>query len=109
MVSLIVIILVLIFAFILPGFYPYTYEQQIRGSENLAPMQYSEAELALRAEGQSVFPHFMGTDTHSAYEKSMHAKESITFLRKKYGENVMELLLWENPMTMVEDEHLNLD
>lgn len=63
MVSLVVIILTLIFAFILPSFYPYSYEQQIRGSENLAPMQYSEAEIALKAQGESVFPHFLGTDS----------------------------------------------
>ncbi len=63
MVSLVVIILTLIFAFILPSFYPYSYEQQIRGSENLAPMKYSETELALKAEGTSVFPHFLGTDS----------------------------------------------
>ena len=36
MTSLIVIIIIMIFAFILPSFYPYSYEQQIR-SENLAP------------------------------------------------------------------------
>lgn len=63
MVSLAVIILVFIFAFIVPLFYPYTYEQQIRGSENLAPMQYSQEELAIKAQGESVFPHFMGTDS----------------------------------------------
>lgn len=63
MVSLVVIILTLIFAFILPSFYPYSYEQQIRGSENLAPMKYSEAEIALKAQGESVFPHFLGTDS----------------------------------------------
>ncbi|HEX2945136.1 MAG TPA: ABC transporter permease [Clostridia bacterium] len=63
MVSLAVIILVLIFAFIVPSFYPYTYEQQIRGSENLAPMQYSQQEIGLKAQGESVFPHFMGTDS----------------------------------------------
>jgi oligopeptide transport system permease protein len=53
----------MIFAFIVPSFYPYTYEQQIRGSENLAPMQYSQQELELKAEGVSVFPHFLGTDS----------------------------------------------
>jgi len=63
MVSLAVIILVFIFAFIVPSFYPYTYEQQIRGSENLEPMQYSQQEIALKAQGESVFPHFMGTDS----------------------------------------------
>jgi oligopeptide transport system permease protein len=63
MVSLAVIIFVMIFAFIMPEFYPYSYEQQIRGSENLAPMQYSAEEMALMEQGQSVFPHFLGTDS----------------------------------------------
>ncbi len=64
MASFIVILLVLIFAFIVPAFYPYSYEQQIRGSENLAPMEYSETELAKMEAGESVFPHFLGTDSH---------------------------------------------
>lgn len=62
MASLIVIILIFIFAFILPYFYPYGYEQQIRGSENLAPLEYSAAELARIEAGEKVFPHFLGTD-----------------------------------------------
>jgi len=62
MASLIVIILIFIFAFILPYFYPYGYEQQIRGSENLAPLKYSAAELARIEAGEKVFPHFLGTD-----------------------------------------------
>ncbi|MEN6314610.1 MAG: ABC transporter permease [Clostridiaceae bacterium] len=62
MVSLAVIIMAMIFAFILPGFYPYTYEQQIRGSENLAPLRYSSQELALKEQGESIFPHILGTD-----------------------------------------------
>ena len=41
MVSLFIILLVMVFSFIVPSFYPYTYDQQIRGSERLAPMQYS--------------------------------------------------------------------
>ncbi len=63
MTSLIVIIIIMVFAFILPSFYPYSYEQQIRGSENLAPMQYSQQELELIAQGQKVFPHILGTDS----------------------------------------------
>lgn len=63
MISLTVIILIMIFAFILPSFYPYRYEQQIRGSENLAPMEYLQQELVLKAEGESVFPHILGTDS----------------------------------------------
>ena len=62
MVSLVVIVLVFIFSFLVPQFYPYSYEQQIRGSENLAPMQYSEKELEAKAAGESVFPHVLGTD-----------------------------------------------
>lgn len=62
MVSLAVILLIMIFSFVLPGFYPYEYEQQIRGSENLAPMAYSETEQAQIDAGESVFPHIFGTD-----------------------------------------------
>lgn len=62
MVSLVVIAIVMIFSFIVPSFYPYSYETQIRGSENLSPMTYSEKELELKAAGEDVFPHFLGTD-----------------------------------------------
>lgn len=62
MVSLAVIIVIMICAFIVPAFYPYTYEQQIKGSENLAPMTYSEEELARKEAGENVFPHILGTD-----------------------------------------------
>ena len=62
MVSLVVVILVLFISFVIPQFYPYTYEQQIRGSENLAPMQYSQTELTTMETGGKVFPHILGTD-----------------------------------------------
>ena len=62
MVSLFVILVVMVFSFIVPSFYPYTYDQQIRGSESLAPMQYSQQEQARIDAGESVFPHFLGTD-----------------------------------------------
>lgn len=62
MVSLFVIILVMIFSFIVPSFYPYDYKTQIRGSENLKPMAYSEKELEAKANGEKVFPHILGTD-----------------------------------------------
>lgn len=64
MVSIVAIVLIMIFAFVMPAFYPYTYEQQIRGSENLAPMTYSAEELSLIETGGSVFPHILGTDGH---------------------------------------------
>ena len=62
MVSLFIIILFLVGAFIVPYFYPYSYEHQVRGNENLSPMQYSKVEQERRAEGEFVFPHIMGTD-----------------------------------------------
>jgi len=62
MVSLVIIIVIMLLAFIVPIFYPYTYAEQIRGSENLAPLKYSQTELTAIAAGQHVFPHFLGTD-----------------------------------------------
>ena len=47
----------------MPGFYPYSYEQQIRGSENLAPMKYSQQELELKAAGARYFLIYLGTDS----------------------------------------------
>jgi oligopeptide transport system permease protein len=63
MVSLVVIILIMIFAFIVPYFYPYSYEQQIRGSENLGIMEYSDAEMERIEAEEKVFPHILGTDS----------------------------------------------
>ena len=62
MVSLVVIILVMIFSFIVPSFYPYNYKDQIKGANNLRPMQYSEEEQARIDAGEKVFPHIFGTD-----------------------------------------------
>lgn len=62
MVSLVVIIVVMIFSFIVPSFYPYTYKEQMKGANNLAPMQYSAEEQARIDAGEKVFPHIFGTD-----------------------------------------------
>lgn len=62
MVSLIVIAVIMIFSFIVPLFYPYSYSTQIKGANNLKPMQYSEAEQAAIEAGEKVFPHIFGTD-----------------------------------------------
>ncbi len=62
MVSLVVIIVVMIFSFIVPAFYPYTYKEQIKGANSLAPMEYSEEEQARIDAGEKVFPHVFGTD-----------------------------------------------
>ena len=39
MASIVVIIIVMIFSFIVPSFYPYSYKEQMKGANNLAPMQ----------------------------------------------------------------------
>ncbi|ABX42365.1 ABC transporter permease [Lachnoclostridium phytofermentans] len=62
MASIIVIVIIMIFSFIVPMFYPYTYDVQIKGANNLSPMQYSREELLAIDKGESVFPHIFGTD-----------------------------------------------
>ena len=62
MTAFTVVVLIIILAFIVPGFYPYGYEQQMKGSERLKPMAYSSAELERMEQGEKVFPHLLGTD-----------------------------------------------
>ncbi len=62
MAALIIVIFIIILAFIVPVFYPYAYEQQMKGSERLKPMEYSKTEIERMEAGESVFPHFLGTD-----------------------------------------------
>ena len=63
MTSLVVIVIIMIFAFVVPHFYPYSYETQIKGATNLAPMTYSAEEQAIIDAGGHVFPHIFGTDS----------------------------------------------
>ena len=62
MVSLFFIVIIMIFSFIVPAFYPYSYSEQQKGAENLRPMTYSVSEQERMANGEKVFPHFLGTD-----------------------------------------------
>lgn len=81
MCSFVVIVIMMILAYVVPSFYPYSYETQIRGSEDLRPMAYSEQEAALKASGESVFPHLLGTDSLGrdyAIRVMMGARISIT-------------------------------
>lgn len=50
--------------------------------------------------------HFMGTDTHNAHERAPYAKDAVALIKRKYGQYTVRKLLWENPMTMIEDKHL---
>lgn len=62
MISLFFILLIVVFAYILPSFWPYTYDQQIKYSENLSAFEYGKTELARIEAGEKVFPHICGTD-----------------------------------------------
>ncbi|MBR1877164.1 MAG: ABC transporter permease [Lachnospiraceae bacterium] len=62
MTAFVVVVVIIILAFIVPVFYPYAYEEQMKGSERLGPMEYSEKEIERMEAGESVFPHFLGTD-----------------------------------------------
>ena len=62
-VSAAVLLVIIIFAFIVPMFYPYSYEQQRKGAEYMPPMNYSQGELDDKAAGEMVFPHILGTDS----------------------------------------------
>jgi len=63
MACVVILVLMTLAAFVLPSFYPYTYAQQDVTAQYLAPMQYSQKELAKISQGISVFPHLMGTDS----------------------------------------------
>lgn len=62
MTALIIVLLIIVACFIVPMFYPYHYEAQMKGSERLLPMQYSASELKRIAAGEKIFPHILGTD-----------------------------------------------
>lgn len=63
MVALFIILFYILAAFLGPLLIPYGYKEQIRGSENLRMMAYSQEEQVLKDAGESVFPHFFGTDS----------------------------------------------
>jgi oligopeptide transport system permease protein len=82
MASFGVILFLIVFAYGGPLVIPYHYDEQIRGSENLAPLRYSEGERGRIARGEPVFPHAFGTDTHGR----------DTLVRVMYGTRVSMLI-----------------
>jgi oligopeptide transport system permease protein len=77
-----IIIFLILFAYLGPLCVPYHYDEQIRGSSNLAPLRYADTELARIASGERVFPHIFGTDTHGR----------DTLVRLMYGTRVSMLI-----------------
>ena len=72
LVAFIIIVLITLAAIIIPFFWPYAYDENLavrkgpyppdKSAVNLAPFEYSDAELDRIADGESVFPHIFGTD-----------------------------------------------
>lgn len=50
--------------------------------------------------------HFIGSDAHGSEERPPILKNAALILKKKYGEDLVRQLLWDNPMTMLEDRFL---
>ncbi len=62
MTALTIVLIIMFFCYIVPMFYPYGYEEQLKGSERLAPMAFSKMEQQKIAAGENIFPHILGTD-----------------------------------------------
>lgn len=50
--------------------------------------------------------HFLGTDAHGIRGRAPYIHRPVKILRRKFGEAAVRRLLWDNPMTMLEDKHL---
>ena len=73
MTCLIIVGIIVLIAIFVPMFYPYSYEQQLGVNpgqnvdpsyNNLKPFEYGETELQRIANGEKIFPHIFGTDSH---------------------------------------------
>ena len=71
MTCLCIVLAIVLIVFVVPSFYPYSYEQQLGitpgqpvdpSYNNLDPFEYGTTELERIANGEKVFPHIMGTD-----------------------------------------------
>ncbi len=63
MACVVILFVVAMIAFIVPSVYPYSYTKQDVTAKYLGPMEYSKKEMAKIAQGETVFPHLMGTDS----------------------------------------------
>lgn len=73
MACLIIVTIIVLIAVFVPMIYPYSYEQQLgvtagqsvdSSYNNLKPFEYGTTELERIENGESVFPHIFGTDSH---------------------------------------------
>ncbi len=72
MTCLCIILLIVFIAAFVPLFYPYSYDDQLGvvagktdpSYKNLKPFEYGETELQRMEDGEFIFPHIFGTDSH---------------------------------------------
>ncbi|MDF2906420.1 MAG: Protein-tyrosine-phosphatase [Herbinix sp.] len=51
--------------------------------------------------------HFLGTDAHGSKKRVPRMKKAIHMIRKRYGKEIVQRLLWDNPMIMLENKLIN--
>lgn len=51
--------------------------------------------------------HFVGTDSHNDYARAPRMKEGVSYIGKKYGENLVNRLLIENTAKLLNNKHIN--
>jgi protein-tyrosine phosphatase len=52
------------------------------------------------------YVHFIGTDAHGVTSRAPYAKDAVSLIRKKYGDELVTRLTWDNPMRMLQNKHL---
>lgn len=50
--------------------------------------------------------HFLGTNCHSDYRRAPYMKKAVTYLKRKFGEEVINRLLIDNPQVLLKNEYI---
>ncbi len=50
--------------------------------------------------------HIIGTDSHSDFVRAPRIKEGLAFIRKKYGDAVINKLLFENAVKLLKNQYI---
>ncbi|MBE5965882.1 MAG: hypothetical protein E7255_02770 [Lachnospiraceae bacterium] len=50
--------------------------------------------------------HFLGTDAHGVERRPPVIENALGYLYRRYGEDIIQQLLWDNPLRMLEDKPL---
>jgi len=50
--------------------------------------------------------HFLGTDSHDLYDRPPQMLSTVNYLTKRYGEATIRKILWDNPLTVIENRFI---